>query len=135
MPEKWLSYACLYIYCHSIKTIRLTEILLTSKIVSELKVADQKNWVSKGRHLLYGHNSTILAPINFYLMPFYSSHASNSNGITWHKITAKNKYYMALIPPHHNMQGSLLCVKWVPVYIRTYFILQESLFNKRSFDI
>ena len=32
-------------------------------------------------NLINGHNLAILAPINFYLMPFYLSCASNSDGI------------------------------------------------------
>ena len=49
-PENWLSYACLYINCHSIKTIRPTEKLfiyyitqykIPIQMMSELKVANQ----------------------------------------------------------------------------------------------
>ena len=36
-----------------------------------------------------GHNSAILAPINFYLTPFYSSHASDSDGI-WNNHVTQN---------------------------------------------
>ena len=50
-------------------------------------------------------------------------------------MAAENKYYTALIPSQRNMRGSLLGVKWVLVYIRTYFILQENLFNKLPFDV
>ena len=46
-------------------------------------------------------------------------------------MAAKNKYYTAFIPPpQRNTQGSSLYVKWVLVYIKTYFILQnKTLFN------
>ena len=50
-------------------------------------------------------------------------------------MAAENKYYTAAIPPQRNTGGSLLCVKWVLVYIGTYFIVLESLFNKLSFDV
>ena len=53
----------------------------------------------------------------------------------WYKIAAKNKYYMAFILAQRNMQGSSLRVKWALVYIRTYFIVPESLLSKLSFDV
>ena len=45
-----------------------------------------------GRHFFTsgssnGHNSAILAPINFFLPPFYSSRASDSDGILKNHVT------------------------------------------------
>ena len=50
-------------------------------------------------------------------------------------MAAENKYYTAFILAQHNTQGSSLRIKWVLVYIRTYFIVLESLLNKLSFDV
>ena len=61
-PENWLSFACLCINWHSIKTIRPTEkhlithhkilVQMISYVVKSQQDADQlqsKNWVSKGK--------------------------------------------------------------------------------------
>ena len=50
-------------------------------------------------------------------------------------MAAENKYYMAFILAQHNMRGSSLRVKWFLVYIRTYFMVLESLLTKLSFDV
>ena len=51
-------------------------------------------------------------------------------------MAAENEYYTALIDTsQRNTQVLSFHVKWVLVYIATYFILQESLFNMPSFDV
>ena len=149
MPENWLSYASLYINCHSIKTIRPTEKLLTFYKIPVQMMSYVAGWKSptnfKGRiehpkvkilpsscHFFISgwindHNSAILAPISFYLTPFSHHMCLIQMGyeeIMWHKVAAENKYYVALIPPQCKTQGSSLHIKWVLVYISTHFILQ-----------
>ena len=59
------------------------------------------------------HNLALLAPINFVKMPFYLSHASNSDGITRHKTT--NSYETL-----HN------CITVVRKFFdRKYFIVKK----------
>ena len=70
--------------------------------MSELKVAEGKTdrlkILPSSRHLftsnwINGHNSAILAPINFYVPPIQMVYEE----IMWHKMATDNKYYMALI--------------------------------------
>ena len=109
MPENWLSYACFYINSLSIKTIRPTKNFIyyyPPKIPLSLKsscpLSTQTKKHLKGKvlpsrcHLfiygwINGHNSVILAPVNFYGMPFYSSHASDLNGMAiWRNHVTQN---------------------------------------------
>ena len=106
MLENWLSYAYTYLYINrlSTKPIRPTEKLLyTIKFEwchcwnhpSNAKLQENRPKVKffpSTHHFstngwINGHYFAILAPINFYLMPLYSSHVSDSDCIWINHVT------------------------------------------------
>ena len=69
--------------------------------------------------------------IDFYLMPFYSSRASDPDGI-WKNHVRQNGYreqelHSLDFTTMHTLRSSL-CIKSVLVYIKTYFMPKERLF-------
>ena len=80
----------------------------------------------------------ILASINFYLTPFYSSHASDSN-VIWKNHVRQNSWLEQVLHSldsikTHTPTSSLHC-QVSSCNIRTCFILKGKLFNNLSFHI
>ena len=96
------------------------------KILSSSCQFFASNWINSP-------NTTILAPINFCLMPFYLSHVSDSDGI-WKNPVTQNGCCVQVLHDMILLQwdipgSSLIHIKWVLVYIRTYFTPKERLFT------
>ena len=88
-----------------------------------------------------GHNSALLAPINFYLMLFYSSCGYNSDGIWRNHVTQNGRREQVLqdldTTTTQHVRFITLCQvsPCICSYIRTYFTLQESLCSKLLFEV
>ena len=95
-PENWLSYACLYINCHSMKTIRPTELHLVTHYKIPVQMTSELPTNFEGTNK---HPKVKIFPS--------SLHLSTRNWIIFQKAQSHISMVFGLIPNIH----SLLVIK------------------------
>ena len=149
-PENWLWYTCLFINNIGICMVNPTEKLFIYyysplnfiRLVLIVKVAIQ-HWRGEEaaklrvpssllpflyKQIQNGCNLAILAPINLRSIPFYWSHASDSDGIKICHVQQNGHQLWLLQNNERRLPISMLCIKWVLIYTKRFLYQKKAYF-------